>query len=169
MKVRGVKMMKRGFTMLELLIVITVMAIVATLATGAAVSSIKQGRRKRIQVTVQALNTAVECYHSRQGAWPFSVRQLRHLPDVDAATEKVKISDKAILAPMYASLYQGGYLDGSGLLCVTDSGARKPLNKISRSSPEAFQICYVRVEDSSEIGFFKMTYNFITDSVSFSE
>ena len=39
---------RRGFTILELLVVISIMAIIATLATGAAIKAVKQSRNKRI-------------------------------------------------------------------------------------------------------------------------
>ncbi|MBV5332608.1 prepilin-type N-terminal cleavage/methylation domain-containing protein, partial [bacterium] len=52
-------MSRRGFTIIELLVVISIMAVLATLVTGAALKAIKQGRNKRIDATCKALEIAL--------------------------------------------------------------------------------------------------------------
>lgn len=47
MKTSAKKITRRGFTIVELLVVISIMAIIATLATGAVLKSVRQSRIRR--------------------------------------------------------------------------------------------------------------------------
>ena len=60
-----------GFTLVELLVVISIMAVVATLATGAVLKSVRQSRIKRIDMTQKSLETALMSYRSLNGEWPY--------------------------------------------------------------------------------------------------
>ena len=59
-----------GFTMVELMVVVAVIAVVASLVTGAAMKSIKQSREKRVDATIQGLQMALMNYRARENKWP---------------------------------------------------------------------------------------------------
>ena len=64
------KITRRGFTIVELLVVISIMAIVATLATGAVLRSMRQSRVRRVEMMAKSLEAAIMSYRSLTGEWP---------------------------------------------------------------------------------------------------
>lgn len=62
--------MRRGFTIVELMIVIAVIAILATLVTRAAISSIREGREKDARIMAEAIRMGITTYHAAMGEWP---------------------------------------------------------------------------------------------------
>ena len=65
--------MRRGFTIIELMLVISVIAILATLVTKAAQSSIKEGREKEARIMAQAIKMGIANYHAQFGEWPGAI------------------------------------------------------------------------------------------------
>ncbi len=63
-------MKKNGFTLLELLIVVVVIGILATLVSGAAVYAMRTAREKRAMVSRSVLKTAISRYRSEYNRWP---------------------------------------------------------------------------------------------------
>lgn len=63
-------MEKKGFTLLELLVVIVVMGILATLVAGGASYALRVARAKRVTVSCATLKTAIFRYHSEYNEWP---------------------------------------------------------------------------------------------------
>ena len=61
---------RRGFTIIELLVVVSIMAVIATLATGAAIKAVKHSREKRIDTMARALEMALVNYRALYGKWP---------------------------------------------------------------------------------------------------
>jgi len=60
----------RGFTLLELLAVILIIAILLGLMTHAAQLVIRAAREKRLSITCRTLETAMARYRDEYGAWP---------------------------------------------------------------------------------------------------
>ena len=61
---------KRGFTIVELMVVIAVIAILATLVTKAAQSSIREAREKDGRIMAEAIRMGIANYHAQTGDWP---------------------------------------------------------------------------------------------------
>ena len=85
---------RAGFTLVELLLVV---AILATLATVVAVKFSGQGEQARIAATrtsISAIKTAVEAYEIRMGKYPNSIDDLTVGSDsAPALLDKGKIND----------------------------------------------------------------------------
>lgn len=63
-------MRRRGFTIIELLIVIAVIGILMGIVTGAALGSIRGARTKRAEAMRVALEQAITAYYAQTGKWP---------------------------------------------------------------------------------------------------
>lgn len=61
---------KTGFTLVEILLVVAVMAILGTIILGAARYIAKIAREKRADTTLAVLDTAVQRYRSEYNEWP---------------------------------------------------------------------------------------------------
>ncbi|MDD4621791.1 MAG: prepilin-type N-terminal cleavage/methylation domain-containing protein [Kiritimatiellae bacterium] len=68
---------RAAFTIIELLVVISIMAVIATLVTGAAIKSVRQSRRRRVQVMVRVLENGLVAYRTQENEWPFKISDLR--------------------------------------------------------------------------------------------
>ena len=63
-------MKKGGFTLLELLVVIVVIGILATLVAGGATYAVRVSREKRRTISCKTLQTAIYRYRSEYNEWP---------------------------------------------------------------------------------------------------
>ena len=66
-------MKKGGFTLLELLVVIVVIGILATLVAGGATYAVRVSREKRRTTSCQTLQIAIRRYHDEYNEWPGGV------------------------------------------------------------------------------------------------
>lgn len=68
------RMLKRdsGFTLMELMIVMVIMAILVAIAMGSYASSSKRGRDNRRKSDLRSLATALEAYYNDKGNYPSS-------------------------------------------------------------------------------------------------
>jgi len=154
---------RRGFTIIELLVVISVMSVLATLVTGAAVKAIKQSRERRVDATIKGLEMALMNYRARENAWPVTLRQSGN----DSSIWFHGIDN----AQVFKKLIEGGadgttrYLDGAALT-VSVNGQRMTLFqalKKSKSSDKA--IGYALPSNPNIFGCFCVEFNPLTDSV----
>lgn len=61
---------KRGFTLLELLIVIGIIAVLSMIVMGASSVIAKVSREKRVTMSCTVLETAIQAYHAEYNEWP---------------------------------------------------------------------------------------------------
>ena len=127
------KRTRRGFTIVELLVVISVMAVIATLAIGAAIKSVKQSSRRRIDTMARALEMALSSYRAQENAWPFDVSDL----DKDPRDSGVLWAHGANNVKVFKKMYPGAgssmvYLDASAFLSieVIDPDTKKPTRSL---------------------------------------
>lgn len=64
------KYSRRGFTLMELLIVMVLLGILVALGTGSYASSIRRGRDNRRKSDLRNIATALESYYNDKGAYP---------------------------------------------------------------------------------------------------
>ena len=62
--------MKKGFTIVELLMVIAILAVLLGIITTAATASIRQSRERRAQAMKQTLQNGIAAYRARKDEWP---------------------------------------------------------------------------------------------------
>jgi len=61
---------RRGFSLVELLVVIAVLATLATLTIGGVLKAMKQVRRNRADAMCTSLRLAIDGYRAQEGRWP---------------------------------------------------------------------------------------------------
>lgn len=155
-----------AFTIIELLVVISIMAVIATLVTGAAIKSVKQSRMRRIQVMVRVLENGLVAYRTRENEWPFTPgsltrdpRQFDRVPRYWAHTsDNNKVFEK-LLRKMATE--RVSYFDASALLVR----GRKPLKDALKEGRYDLPIGYPDPEDSNIFRYFCVEYNELSDSV----
>ena len=65
--------MRRGFTIIELVMVIAIMGILLGIVTTAAASSIKQARDRKADACCKVVQAGFETYYSQKGEWPGNI------------------------------------------------------------------------------------------------
>jgi prepilin-type N-terminal cleavage/methylation domain-containing protein len=68
-------MKKNGFTLLEILVVISIIAILVALGTAAYSTAQKKGRDARRQSDIKAIQNGFEQYYSKNNAYPTTTAQ----------------------------------------------------------------------------------------------
>ncbi len=64
------KIRRNGFTIVEMLMVIGVLAILTAIITTAASSAVRQARSRRAEAMRMVLQTGIATYHAQRGNWP---------------------------------------------------------------------------------------------------
>lgn len=65
--------MKRGFTIVELLVVVAIIGILLGIITTAVTGSMKTARRRRADAMCKAFEQAIATYHVQEGKWPGAI------------------------------------------------------------------------------------------------
>ena len=159
------KTARRGFTIVELLVVMSVMAVIATLAIGAAVKSVKQSRIRRIDTMGRALEMALSSYRAQENAWPFTVEDL--VPDPRDPGVLWAHGEKN--AKVFKKMYPGAggnlvYLDASAFL-TSIQGSRMSLRAALNSGKRDAPLGYPNPDNTSRFCFYCVSYFPLTDTV----
>lgn len=151
-----------GFTILELLIVISIIAVVATLATGAAVKTIRKVRDKKIDTTIETLQMALQSYRTRENQWPFQLSQLEQdnkTQDYWAYSNK----NYVVFQKMLSSETTTKYLDTSSLTTAI-KGRMSVQEAVEKKLPQ-IPIGYPDPVDTSQFRYFTVRYYPLTDRI----
>ena len=62
--------MKKGFTIVELLMVIAILGVLLGIVTTAATASIRQSRKRQTTAMQNTLQNGIAAYRARKGEWP---------------------------------------------------------------------------------------------------
>ncbi len=161
------KTTRRGFTILELLIVVSIIAIIATLAIGAAIKSVKQARNRRVDTMARGLEIALANYRAQENTWPFSIDDfVQDQNDRSRYWIHGKNNAKA-----FKKLYDGSggqkksaYLEASSYL-VLSGGSRVSLRvAIDKGRTDAV-FGYPLPDNTSRFCCYCLCYNPLTDTV----
>lgn len=173
-------MKKNGFTIVEMLMVIAVLAVLVGIVTTAASSAIRQSRIRRTEAMKQVLQNGISVYYQQKGEWPGALKSLSENGRGDervfllssdeaqsAIREVVKESAGATAAPM---------MDVSGLFVAKngtseDRGYGRDLKEAMHNSKKAKAIplsSMVFGYPDAETGHFRkywIEYNLDTDAI----
>ncbi|MDX9867996.1 MAG: type II secretion system protein [Kiritimatiellia bacterium] len=169
-QISNLKSRTAGFTILELLIVISIMAVIATLATGAVVKAIKQGRQKRVEATCRALEMALVNYRTQEGKWPFKLNDLdRQGTEGQSRNDKKYWAHGEDNAKVFKELYQGAgqktvYLDASAVMALLD-GQRVQLRAALSAGRRDVPLIYADPNETSILRYYCVEYRVETDTV----
>jgi prepilin-type N-terminal cleavage/methylation domain-containing protein len=184
---------RRGFTIVELLVVISIMAVLATLATGAALKSIKQSRSKRVDMTAKSLEAALMNYRALKGEWPYAFnpstmdKPCNELKKTSAYARTVtfgkyshpahegctgregrfEASDNHLLfKEVFAEVKRGrALLDTSSILTSVKDGGRMTVREALERNKGEIPVGYVNPDNQKDFRFFRVQYNFDTDAI----
>ena len=159
---KNTTMTRRGFTILELLIVISIMAILATLATGAALKAIKISRTKRIDATITTLEMALMNYRAQENGWPFSL-DATGIEQEDGYYWAKGKNNAVVFEKLFTS--KTVYLDSSALMTAVNG--RKSVKKTREDNPSltAIPIGYPDADNPNTFKYFTVRYSPLTDTV----
>ncbi len=112
---------QRGFTLVELLVVIVIIALLAALITPAVLAALKKARQTQISTELSQLHSAIEAYKTQYGSYP---------PSKDAAAFKAHLQSLFINIDT-AELSKVNAMDNAQVLVFALSGysddKRRPL------------------------------------------
>jgi len=149
---------KKGFTLIELMLVIAVMAILAGLAIGGAIKVLKNARLKRIESMCISLRMALVNYQGQTGSWPVSIP---FAPGQNTYTFRGEENQK-VFAPL---LEQTGYLVTSEYLTKVQGLGVVSLQKALERGRSSVPLGYANPNDQRKFHFFDVEFNLLTDSV----
>jgi len=153
--------MKKGFTLVELMMVMVVMAILATLATGAALKSIRNAKEQRINATCVTLGQALVNYRAQEQSWPVALDPVDTSPTVTFQETNAKV-----FAPLLENR-QKVYLDPSGLFTKVSGlgliSLREAMDR--KTAPNACPLGYPDPSNGNIFKYFRVTFNLSLDTV----
>jgi len=159
---REKKITRRGFTILELLMVISIMAVIATFATGAALKSIKNSRSKRADTMRQVLEMAIINYRAQENEWPFKIADLEQ-DKTDSNIYWAKGAKNAIVFRKLLTSTSTVYLDGSGLM--TAVSGRMTVKTARENGLSDIPIGYPDPDNPNTFKYYNVKYLALTDTV----
>jgi len=153
---------KKGFTIMEMLVVVAVMAIIATLATGAVMKSLLTMREKKVKATISALQMAMQNYRAQQNEWPFALSDLDRVNNSQTLYEAVGEDNAVVFEGLFDS--KNTYVDPSAILTRVN-GARMPVKDALEKGETRLPLGFPEPTDTRKFSFFTVRYNLTTDTV----
>jgi len=65
--------MRKGFSIVEILVVVAILGILLGIVSSAVVGSVKNGRKRRAEAMCSMLNQAIATYYQQVGRWPSKI------------------------------------------------------------------------------------------------
>jgi general secretion pathway protein G len=96
----------RGFTLIEVLLVIAVIAVLAVIVIPRVMPSLRESKESALRAELHQIRMAIELFHAHTGAYPATLADL-----VTTAAPAVGIDDLGHPRAIAASDYRGPYVD----------------------------------------------------------
>jgi prepilin-type N-terminal cleavage/methylation domain-containing protein len=164
---------KKGFTLVELMLVIAVMAILATLSIGGFMKILRNAREKRINAMRDSLELALVNFRGHQGRWPVGLKPARQGDyivtfrgsDQQGAAKNWEVFEEIVKDGKYLSA--ADYLtriNGQGMV-VSLQEAIDGKDKRGRSLPGGTKpLGYANPLNQRTFHYFYVEFNLLTDS-----
>lgn len=186
----GEEVMKRAFTIVELLMVIGILAVLMTIVTTAAGGAIREARSNRANALVSMIQSGLETYYAQNDRWPgnFGDKVEKGLrsnisddPDRYQLTE-AEVDD--MIGKMVLASVRGNnpLLDVSGLFVCRKELAGKDnapgmdlmdMVKGTKRHPQKVKsvsaMCFGYPDDKGKFRRFKIVYSIPSDSITVSK
>lgn len=186
---------KKGFSLVELLVVIAVMATLATLTVGGVLQVLKHTREKRIDAMCASLRIALVGYKAQEGHWPYplepgKINNSQDIPEGSgtSAYQRERNQYRSIFSGeenwrIFEPLIpergknKGYYLSTSELLTRATMPATKKYKGGKRVvslrdavdvGTRPFPLGYADPNDQTKFRYFTVEFNLQTDSVTVS-
>jgi prepilin-type N-terminal cleavage/methylation domain-containing protein len=104
---RNTRVPRRGFTLIEILIVITVIAIIALIVVPRFAGAIRKSRESSLRAELRRIRMAVSQFQADTGVWPADLDDL------------VQTADDDVTAEIPGNSYNGPYLTENGGIAGT--------------------------------------------------
>ena len=176
-------MKKKGFTIIELMIVIAILAVLLGIITTVATASIRKGRERRRQAMRETLQNGIAAYQERKDEWPGKLEEWAKDPPRGKGTVitlETKDYDEVVQELLKVSAGkspQNRVLDPVGLLVMRSSenngsSAGRDYREVvkkngkygKRMSVKDMTIVYPNV-DNGKAYRYVIKYNTLSDSV----
>jgi len=169
MKFKG----RKGFTILEILVVVAVMSIIATLTTGAVLKALKIVRKKRIETMRAGLEMALKNYRGQQEEWPFAISDLQkksrsdRLYWVGGGNSAKNSSDGEKQAKALQNMFESdvSYLDGSAFITEIKGKGRMTVQDALERGISLIPIGYPDANNQDIFKYYRIQYNLAVDDV----
>jgi len=121
-------MRKSGFTLLELMIVIVILGVLATLITGTFITSLKKGRDAKRKADLEQIQRALEFYYEDNLAYPLTLDLTTDgklcSPDPDGCATKTyiqRLPKETMSKCKYAYVHQTTNGEGYGIYSILEN------------------------------------------------
>ncbi len=173
--------MKKAFTLIELLMVVTILAILLGIITAVATASIRQSRERRAQAMKQTLQNGIEVYHTMKGKWPQPIETVakgqREGTAVDLSGKDYDKVMQELLKESARKVAKACVMDPTGLLIMPASAPDPSKSSVDfraaatkngpyakRMSTSDMTVVYQKKEDGRAYRYV-LEYNTKSDSV----
>lgn len=131
--------LKKGFTIVEMLMVIAVLAVLVGIVTTAATSAVRQSRDRRKDAMRQVLQNGIAVYYQQKGEWPTATLEgsdAKEEPLVCLSYEQSQDVFRAIVRESVNESAANPLVDVSGLF-VAELSTFKPWYKYAKGAETA--------------------------------
>ena len=175
--------MKKGFTIIELLMVIAILAVLLGIVTTAATASIRQARERRTQAMKQTLQNGIAAFRVRnRGKWPGKLEDWATQQNDDKlgylSNNNYDNVMHELLKASSGKMTKSRVMDPVGLSVIPTTGADGKLNCMDyrsvttknnkhakRMEPSEMTVVYPRTDDGKALRYV-IEYNSESDEVS---
>jgi len=115
-------MKRRGFTIVELIMVIGIISMLITISTTAIMGSIRSARKQRASALCTLVEQGITAYYAQKDEWPVEPGEPQNNKDYyEFTADEVRTSIKKVVLEMKNN---NPLMDVSGLFVATSDGAK---------------------------------------------